>query len=438
MGDDMKNKTLIITIIIELALIIAAVLLYNPFLKIKLVGNATIKVSIGDTYEDKGATASYLKEDLTQDIKVTNNVDTSKLGEYQIIYEIKRKNTTKKVKRTVIVADLVSPLITLKGEAKVSTCGKEYTEEGYTATDNVDGDITEKVKVTKEANRIIYSVSDKSGNKKEVIRTLESKDTIKPEITLINSEILTFEQNSKYQEFGAKAVDNCDGDISSKIEVISNVNTSKHEVFTVTYKVTDNSGNEASVTRKIKIYNQNDLVKDYNSIIAGPTYIDNILIVNKKYSIPKTFKADNTKALEALEKLKAGAKEAGYNMPTVSGYRSYDTQASLCQNWISKRGVDGADRISARPGHSEHQTGLGFDVGQCCSTAYGTTPAGIWLKENAHKYGFIIRYPEFKEGITGYGYEPWHIRYLGVDIATEIYEKKITLEEYLGVYDINS
>ena len=167
-------------------------------------------------------------------------------------------------------------------------------------------------------------------------------------------------------------------------------------------------------------------------------YIDNILIVNKKYSIPKTFKADNTKALEALEKLKAGAKEAGYNMPTVSGYRSYDTQASLYQNWISKRGVDGADRISARPGHSEHQTGLGFDVGQCCSTAYGTTPAGIWLKENAHKYGFIIRYPEFKEGITGYGYEPWHIRYLGVDIATEIYEKKITLEEYLGVYDINS
>lgn len=433
----MKKKPLIITIILEIVLIVGTIIIYNPFLKIKLVGNATIKISIGEKYTDQGAKASYFKEDLTKDIKVSNEVDTSKMGEYKVTYEVKHGNTTRKITRTVIVADLVSPEIVLKGTEKVSTCGKEYTEEGYTATDNIDGDLTKDVVVTKKSDRIIYSVKDKSGNKKEVVRLLDSKDTTKPEITLVNSEILTFELNSTYKEFGAKAVDNCDGDISSKIEVISNVDTSKHQVFEVTYKVKDNAGNEATTTRKIKIYNQDDINKGYSSIVTGPTYIKNVLVVNKKYSIPSSFQVNNSEAKAALAKLQSDAKKEGHDLSTKSGYRSYSTQEALYNRYKTNKGLEYADRISARPGHSEHHTGLAFDVG-LCSVKLGVMPAGIWLRENAHKYGFIIRYPQYKEAITGYGYEPWHIRYVGVEIATEIMTKNITLEEYLGIYDINA
>ena len=431
----MKKRMLIIVMIIELFLIIATVIIYNPFLKLELVGNKTIKVSVGEEYIDKGAEASYFGTDLTKNIEVINNVDVNKIGEYKVTYTIARKKATKKVVRTVIVADLISPEITLKGKEKVSLCGKEYIEEGYTATDNFDGDLTENVTVLKYDDRIVYSVADKSGNKKEVVRFLEN-DNVKPEITLINSDLLTFKQGSKYKEFGAKAIDNCDGDVSSKIELTSNVDTRKHEVFTVTYKVKDNSGNEATATRKIKIYDQNDLNKGYSESIAGPTYINNILIVNKKYSIPANFKADNQEALKALAELQAAAKKAGYSLPTKSAYRSYSYQNALYEKYKSKYGKDFADARAAWAGHSEHQTGLAFDIG-LCSVKLGSMPEGIWLKENSAKYGFIIRYPEYKEAITGYGYEPWHVRYVGVEVATEIMSKNITLEEYLGIYDIN-
>ena len=433
----MKKRMLIITMILEVALIIATIIIYNPFLKLKLIGNATIKISVGEKYEDKGAKASYFDEDLTKNIKKSGNVDTNKLGKYQITYTVTRKNTVKTITRTIIVADLVSPEITLKGEEKVSTCGKEYIEEGYTATDNVDGDITKNVKVTKQGNEIIYSVTDSSGNSKKIKRILDSKDITKPEITLINSNILTFELNSTYKEFGAKAIDNCDGDISSNIEVISNIDTSKHEIFEVIYKVKDKSGNEATATRKIKIYNQEDLNAGYKNSVEGPTYIKDILIVNKKYSIPAKFEVNNKEAKEALKKLQAAAKEVGYSIPLKSGYRDYYYQRDVYDSYKTKKGQEYADARAARPGHSEHQTGLAFDVG-LGSIQYGILPEGIWLRENCAKFGFIIRYPQYKEAITGYGYEPWHIRYVGVEAATEIMEKNITLEEYLGVYDINN
>ncbi len=431
----MKKRLLIITIIVEIVLIIATIIIYNPFLKLKINGNATIKISVGEKYTDAGAKASYFKENLTENIKVKSDVDVNKIGEYHVTYTVTRKRTTKEKTRTVIVADLISPEITLKGNSTVSLCGKEYTEEGYTATDNVDGDLTEHVKVTKEKDKIIYYVSDKSGNKKEVIRYLVN-DKEKPTVNLINSDILTFEENSTYREFGAKAVDNCDGDITTKIDIISNVDTSKHETFTVTYKVKDNSGNEASITRKVKIYTQEDWNKGYEESIAGPTYIKGILIVNKKYSLPKNFKTDNTEALKALENLKADAKKAGHSLPTKSGYRDYSFQEALYNKYLKQKGKAYADASAARPGYSEHQTGLAFDIG-LGSQQLGILPEGIWLRENCAKYGFIIRYPQYKEGITGYKYEPWHVRYVGVEAATEIMEKNITLEEYLGIYDIN-
>lgn len=171
----------------------------------------------------------------------------------------------------------------------------------------------------------------------------------------------------------------------------------------------------------------------YGKEITGPTYIKGILIVNKTYSLPNHFATGNDEtAYTALQRLQAGANQDGYSMPLLSGFRSQQTQETLYNRYVARDGKDLADTYSARPGHSEHETGLAFDIGSIDNN-YGETNAGRWLKEHAHEYGFIIRYPKGKEDITGYQYEPWHVRYLGVEHAKKIYEKNITLEEYLGI-----
>lgn len=169
------------------------------------------------------------------------------------------------------------------------------------------------------------------------------------------------------------------------------------------------------------------------TIIEGPYYVDGILMVNKKYSIPSDFATGlDDEAISALYDLQAAARAAGYSLPLLSGFRTYDFQQGLYESYIYREGQAEADTYSARPGHSEHSTGLAFDVGSI-TDSYGTTPAGKWLAKNCHKYGFIIRYPQGKSNITGYIYEPWHIRYLGVENATKVYESGLTLEEYLGL-----
>lgn len=169
------------------------------------------------------------------------------------------------------------------------------------------------------------------------------------------------------------------------------------------------------------------------TIIEGPYYVDGMLIVNKKYSIPEDFATGLDKeAYAALKNLQNAASKAGYSLPMVSGFRTYSFQKRLYENYIKRSGQGAADTYSARPGHSEHSTGLSFDVGSV-TNSYGTTPAGKWLAKNCYKYGFIIRYPQGKSNITGYIYEPWHIRYLGVENATKVYNSGLTLEEYLGL-----
>lgn len=140
-------------------------------------------------------------------------------------------------------------------------------------------------------------------------------------------------------------------------------------------------------------------------------------------------------AYDALKLLFAGAKEAGFELFARSGYRSYNTQVSLYSSYVNNHGQEAADTFSAKPGQSEHQTGLSMDItseymNYQLSETFGDTDEGKWVSENAHKYGFIVRYPKGKENITGYMYEPWHIRYLGTELATEVYESGLTLEEY--------
>ncbi|QCR33989.1 M15 family metallopeptidase [Lysinibacillus sp. SGAir0095] len=171
-----------------------------------------------------------------------------------------------------------------------------------------------------------------------------------------------------------------------------------------------------------------------------PTFVEGVLIANKKYPLPSTFApGESEEARNAFEQMATDARIAGFELVAFSSYRSFEYQDTLYHNYVNRDGQDNADRYSARPGYSEHQTGLAFDIGEkgkedlWLTEEFGETEAGKWLVENAHKYGFILRYPQGKEEITGYMYESWHFRYLGVDLAGKVKQANVTLEEYLGV-----
>jgi D-alanyl-D-alanine carboxypeptidase len=186
-----------------------------------------------------------------------------------------------------------------------------------------------------------------------------------------------------------------------------------------------------------------------------PSVSTSVLLVNKLNKldsdyVPKSLKTSNVKAISsansnarlmdseaalALEKLFKAASEDNITLLAVSGYRTYDYQKNLYTKQVAQSGKSYADKYVARPGFSEHQTGLAMDL---LSTEYTSLDDGFentkaykWLKDNCGNYGFIIRYPKEKEAVTNYSFEPWHIRYVGIQASKEIMEKGLTLEEYL-------
>ena len=180
--------------------------------------------------------------------------------------------------------------------------------------------------------------------------------------------------------------------------------------------------------------NKNVSSKGYEIVVKdGLTYVGGVLIANKTYSLPQDYAPGVTsEAEEAVNKMEAAAAEDGLELFVRSGYRSYSYQSTLYSNYVNRDGKAAADRYSARPGHSEHQTGMAFDMNSL-SQSFEYTPEGKWLAQNCWRYGFIIRYPKGKESITGYMYEPWHVRYLGTELAEKVYNSGLTLEEYLGI-----
>ncbi|HHT51544.1 MAG TPA: SH3 domain-containing protein [Eubacteriaceae bacterium] len=178
--------------------------------------------------------------------------------------------------------------------------------------------------------------------------------------------------------------------------------------------------------------------RDPEETVETMKVVKDILLVNKTYGLPSDYNpGENPEAVDQLKEMfKAAKVEIGKEMMSVSGFRSYDHQKRIYEKYVKRDGLEKASTYSARPGHSEHQTGLAFDIGgkdskYWVNDSFANTEEAEWLKDNAHRFGFILRYPKDKSHITGYKYEPWHFRYIGVDHATKIYESGLTLEEYL-------
>ncbi len=222
-------------------------------------------------------------------------------------------------------------------------------------------------------------------------------------------------------------------------------------------KGTDASAGKSQNANGETTGNQAGQTNDDANIQVTSNPEDIAVLVNKHYKLPGEYEPPDLvepnvpfifseksekrlmrkEAAEALEKLFAGAKQDGVSLAGVSAYRSYKTQNRLFSYYASKDGIEAANKYSALPGQSEHQTGLAIDVsgigGKCAAEdCFAGTTEAKWLAAHAAEYGFIIRYPKGKESLTGYSYEPWHIRYVGKEIAGEIAAKGITLEEYLS------
>ena len=203
----------------------------------------------------------------------------------------------------------------------------------------------------------------------------------------------------------------------------------------------------------------------YQDIVEVSNPSSTLVLVNKNYRLPANYKPNDLVylnvplyrddrnneanylrevAANALEDLFNAAKqEQGYELIARSGYRSYQTQVTLYNNYVTTNGKQYADLYSARAGHSEHQTGLTIDitsqsVNSGLSETFGQSKEGAWVAKNAHRFGFIIRYLQGRTAETGYEYEPWHLRYVGVQAATEIYQNNLILEDYLLEHDLIS
>ena len=226
-----------------------------------------------------------------------------------------------------------------------------------------------------------------------------------------------------------------------KATVIGEYDTNKVGEYKLKYVAKDSSENLAEYDFILNVISDPNnrtftTSKGYSGkVVNGITYIDGVLIANKSYGLPSNYGSGLTnETVSAFNKMKVDATGLGLNLYISSGYRSYYDQKYIYNNYVKTDGQKNADTYSARAGHSEHQTGLAFDLNSI-DISFASTDEGKWVVDNCYKYGFIIRYPEGKDNITGYIYEPWHLRYVGVDLATKLYNQGdwITLEEYYGI-----
>lgn len=313
----------------------------------------------------------------------------------------------------------------------------------YSLVSNVvNGNIIDGEKIIDTSSvgvkKIEISVKNKKGKVKIYDVEVNIKDTTAPIIEANSFIVLNVNTSTDLLK---KAIVSDNSGKFVELKVVGDYSLTKAGQYKLKYEATDIYKNSSTYDFILVILNEtgdtmfttdNGFV---GSIIDGVTYIDGVLVANKTYSLPSNYGSELTKeTMDAFNLMKQDASLLDLNLYIASGYRSYSTQQILYNNYVKRDGVKEADTYSARPGHSEHQTGLAFDLNSV-NSSFADTLEGKWVVHNCHKYGFIIRYPKNKSDITGYMYEPWHLRYVGKELAQKLYNNGdwITLEEYFGI-----
>ncbi len=280
-----KYKWLLILII---GAVIFGTIIFLLFPRVKLSNK---EVNYG--MENKPNVSIYnIVSNLSKYSKVTNNVDTNRLGNYNVNVKFKYLFISFNRNYDVEVVDKVEPGINIEGsEIGIACPGKEYVEEGYIASDDYDGDITDKVKVYSNNNTIVFTVTDSSNNTNYVIKNIIKEDVTKPSIRLINSSSITLQKGEKYQEYGVEVEDDCDKSISNKVIINSNVDTSKEGNYTVNYYVYDENLNKNKVQRDVKVIDKPQPGTIFLTFDDGPNEetTPKILDILKEEGVQATF-----------------------------------------------------------------------------------------------------------------------------------------------------
>ena len=287
-----NQRNLIIILIISILIVSFTSLYLLLYFSLHINGKKYIEVDYKSEYKDKGASYKFLWTDVSNNIKVKSNVNTKKIGKYKVTYSIKYLFLNIKRSRVVNVLDKSSPIIKLKGEEKISICpNSTYNEEGYEAKDKKDGDVTKKVKVKNEEDKITYIVTDKAGNEAKKVRKIIKEDKESPKLSLIGKDSIVIGLSYNYVDSGYEVSDNCDQDI--KVEQEGNVDINTEGKYIITYKATDSSGNESKVERTVEVQRQiggNGVI--YLTFDDGPSgtgSTEKILNVLKNHGIKATF-----------------------------------------------------------------------------------------------------------------------------------------------------
>ncbi len=368
------KKKYVISIIAIILLLIGIIILFFWPPKFELKNGENITLKYGQKYKEPGYKVTRFGKDYTKKVKVKSKINKNKLGTYEVIYEVKIAGINFKQIRKVKISDNEKPKITLKGDKKVSICPHaEYKEEGYSATDNYDGDLTKKVKITKKDNIITYFVKDTAGNTTKVKRTIIKEDKTAPVITLKQGSTITLYLNETWKDPGYTAIDNCDSDITNKVETSGNVNTKKLGTYKITYSVTDEAGNVAKIERTVKVVNRP--VADGSSIIyltfddgpkEGTTNV--ILDILKEENVKATFFVTNSGPDYLIKRAydeghTVGLHTASHNYQTVySSVDNYYRDLKQVQNRV-KRITGYESKIIRFPGGSSNTISKKYSKG---------------------------------------------------------------------------
>ncbi|MGN0998108.1 MAG: immunoglobulin-like domain-containing protein [Faecousia sp.] len=292
-------------------------------LNLTLTGEEKIVLEYGTEYVDPGAEGTVcglqaMAQPQELEVIHSGQVDTSRVGSYQLRYRISYGRYTKMVVRTVEIVDTQKPSISLVANPETYTLpGAAYEEEGFYAYDDYDGDLTDKVVREEKDGVVTYSVADSSGNITEVSRTIVYDDPVAPEIVLEGDRVIYLYVGSPFAEPGFSAVDNCDGDITDRVAVTGSVDCSTQGTYMLTYTVHDAYGNEASATRTIQILARPAPVQPVGGVIyltfddgPGP-YTQKLLDVLAKYDVKATFFVVKTGRLDMLSKIVDGGHSIG-------------------------------------------------------------------------------------------------------------------------------
>lgn len=297
---------------------------------VELLGDKTITLEYGQTFQDPGARATALlrdgEEPLELEVEAEGTVDVHRLGRYTIVYTAEYEGRKGSVSRTVEVVDTTPPVIELKNDPDIYTLpGQPYQEEGFTAYDQCDGDLTDRVERQELDGVVTYTVTDSSGNRAQVERAIEYKDPRPPVLTLLGEEKIQITEGAGWSDPGCTAMDNVDGDLTAKIQVQGSVNAYKSGTYVLTYQVTDSYGNTAQVQRTVVVepLELPDPVEPEGKVIYltfddGPReHTEKLLQILDKYQAKATFfVVNNEKYIHLLDDIVQAGHSVGIHSVT--------------------------------------------------------------------------------------------------------------------------